>query len=59
MTKTQKIYKAITRNKNGLSTAAIRERFGINNVSAFINDLRRQGVSVKSVPYKNERRWVA
>ena len=26
MTKTQKIYKAITKNKNGLSTAAIRER---------------------------------
>lgn len=59
MTKTQKIYKAITRNKNGLTTAAIRERFGVNNVSAFINDLRRHGITVKSVPYKNERRWVA
>lgn len=59
MTKTQKIYKAITRNKNGLTTAAIRERFGVNNVSAFINDLRRQGITVMSVPYKNERRWVA
>lgn len=59
MTKTQKIYQAIAKNKNGLTTAKIRARFGINNVSAFINDLRRQGVTVKSVAYKNERRWVA
>lgn len=59
MTKTQKIYNAIARNKNGLTTATIRTRFGVTNVSAFINDLRRQGITVNSVPYKNERRWVA
>jgi hypothetical protein len=60
---TQKIYRAITRNKRGLTTAAIRERFNTPNVSAIINDLRRTGHTILSRRYatKNgvENRWVA
>ncbi len=55
MSKTQKIYQAITRNKKGLTTAQIRQRFGVTNVSAFINDLRRTGHTVLSI----NQRWVA
>lgn len=63
MTKTQKIYRAITRNKRGLTTATIRSRFNTPNVSAIINDLRRNGLTVKSVKVQTqngtESRWVA
>lgn len=59
LTKTQKVYNAITRNKKGLTTATIRERFGIPNVSAIINDLRRTGFTVNSVRSNGVSRWVA
>ena len=59
MTKTQKVYKAITRTKRGLTTATIRDRFNVPNVSAIINDLRRNGLTVKSVRKNGESRWVA
>lgn len=59
MTKTEKVYKAIAKTKRGLTTATIRDRFGVPNVSAIINDLRRNGFKVKSVRTKGESRWVA
>lgn len=59
LTKTQKVYNAITRNKKGLTTATLRERFGIPNVSAIINDLRRTGFTVNSVRSNGVSRWVA
>lgn len=59
MTKTEKIYKAIARTKRGLTTATIRERFSTPNVSAIINDLRRNGFKVRSVKSGGEYRWVA
>ena len=63
MTKTQKIYRAITRTKRGLTTATIRSRFNTPNVSAIINDLRRTGFTVNSVKVQTrngtESRWVA
>lgn len=58
-TTTYKIYKAIAKTKRGLTTATIRERFGVPNVSALMNDLRRNGVNVKSVKLNGESRWVA
>ena len=59
LTKTQKVYNALTRNKKGLTTATLRERFGIPNVSAIINDLRRTGFTVNSVRSNGVSRWVA
>ena len=59
MSTTQKIYKAIARTKKGLTTATIRERFGVPNVSAIINDLRRTGKTVTSVKVNGVNRWVA
>lgn len=59
MTKTEKVYKAIARTKRGLTTATIRDRFGVPNVSAIMNDLRRNGFKVKSVRQNGESRWVA
>ena len=44
MSKTAKLEKAL-RNKR-LTKTTISNRFGISNVSAFIFDLRRKGVSV-------------
>ena len=44
MSKTAKLQKLITGKK--LSVTAIRNRLGITNVSAFIYDLRRNGVNV-------------
>jgi len=58
MTKTEKIYKAIARTKRGLTTATIRDRFGTQNVSAIMNDLRRKGFRVRSVKANGEYRWV-
>ena len=59
MTKTEKVYKAIAKTKRGLTTATIRDRFSVPNVSAIINDLRRNGFKVKSVRQNGEYRWVA
>ena len=59
MTKTEKVYKAIARTKRGLTTATIRDRFGVPNVSAIMNDLRRNGFKVKSVRTNGDSRWVA
>jgi hypothetical protein len=63
LSKTRQIYNAITRNKRGLTTATIRSRFNTPNVSAIINDLRRNGLTVKSVKVQTrngtECRWVA
>ena len=44
MSKTAKLEKAL-RNKR-LTKTTISNRFGITNVSAFIHDIRRKGISV-------------
>lgn len=44
MSKTARLQKALTGKR--LSKTTISNRFGITNVSAFIFDLRRKGVSV-------------
>lgn len=59
MTKTEKVYKAIAKTKRGLTTAVIRVRFGVPNVSAIMYDLRRNGFKVRSVKAGGEYRWVA
>ena len=50
MSKTAKLQKALT--GKTLSINQIASRFDISNVSAFIHDLRRKGVSVNTTTTK-------
>ena len=50
MSKTARLQKALEKNK--LSINQIAARFDISNVSAFINDIRRKGVDVKTTATK-------
>ena len=51
MSKTARLQKALT--GKTLSINQITSRFGINNVSAFVFDLRRKGVSVTTTMTKS------
>jgi biotin operon repressor len=51
MSKTARLQKALEKNK--LSINQIASRFDISNVSAFINDIRRKGVDVKTTATKS------